>query len=240
MDKTILEPAGMLLVCIGITVWLMWRHERKRTESLRAIATSLGAILKPKVAATEMAALLDRSRLGSHGHVCALTNLMEIAGTDELRIQVFEYYYCIGPDATGTHLQQTVLRVQSPMLNLSEFVAHPEPFLYEYGEALGLQNINFPNDREFDRTFTVQGRDEAATRAVFTPAVIRFFREHPRLVLEGDGDRLLLYHPAKTLNPDELAVFVEEGKQATALIFGAVRPAAYRRQRAACQAVALA
>jgi hypothetical protein len=226
MDKTILEPAGMLLVCIGITVWLMWRHERKRTESLRAIATSLGATLKPRVTAPERAALLDRSRLGSHGHVRALTNLMEIAGTDELRIQVFEYYYCIGPAATGTHFQQTVLRVQSPLLDLPEFVAHPEPFFYEYGEALGLQNIDVPNHREFDRMFTVQGTDEAATRAVFTPAVIRFLREHPGLVLEGDGDHLLLYHPAKTLNPDELAVFVEEGKQSTALIFGAVGPGA--------------
>jgi hypothetical protein len=61
---------------------------------------------------------------------------------------------------------------------------------------------------------------------VFTPAVIRFFRKHPDLVLEGDGDRLLFYHSAKTLNPDELALFLEEGKQATALIFEAVGPAA--------------
>jgi|ERR1700674_1114965 len=227
MDKrTILEVAGMTLVFVGIPVWLMWRHERNRSESLRAIATSLGATLRPRVTAAEIAALLDRSRLGSHGHVCALTNFMEITGTDELSIQVFEYYYCIGPDATGTHFQQTVLRVQSPLLNLPEFVVHPESFLYEYGKALGLQDINFPNDQEFTRLFTVQGTDEGATRAVFTPAVIRFFREHPGLILEGDGDRLLFYRSAKTLNPDEIAVFFDEGKQATALIFAAVGPAA--------------
>jgi hypothetical protein len=108
MDNRTLLGAAMMLVLAGVPIWLMWRHERNRTKSLRATATSLGATLKPKVTAGEMVALLDRSRLGSHGHVCALTNLMEIAGTEELRIQVFEYYYCIGPDTTGTHFQQTV------------------------------------------------------------------------------------------------------------------------------------
>jgi hypothetical protein len=78
----------MLLVLAGGQVWLMWRHERNRTKSLRATAASLGATLKPKVTAAERVALLDRSRLGSNGHVCALTNLMEIAGTEELGIQV--------------------------------------------------------------------------------------------------------------------------------------------------------
>jgi hypothetical protein len=226
MDNRTLLGAAIMLVLAGVPIWLMWRHERNRSKSLRATATSLGATLMPKVTAAETVALLDRSRLGSHGHVCALTNLMEIAGPEELRLQVFEYYYCIGPAATGTHFQQTVLRVQSPMLNLPEFVVHPEPFFYDYGQALGLEDFNFPHDREFDRMFTVRGTDEAATRAVFTPAVIRFFREHPGLVLEGDGDRLLFYHSEKTLNPDELALFLEEGKQATALIFEAVRPAA--------------
>ena len=225
-NRTILEPVGMLLVFIGITVWLMWRHERERTESLRAIATSLGATLKPRVTATEMAALLDQSRLGSHGDVRALTNLMEIAGTDELSLQVFEYYYSIGPGKSGTPFEQTVLRVQSPMLNLTEFVVHPEPFLYKYGKAFDLQDINFPEDQEFSKMFTVQGTDEAATRAVFTPVVIRFFREHPGLVLEGDGDRLLFYRSAKILSPDEIAGFLEEGKRGTALIFEAVGTAA--------------
>jgi hypothetical protein len=226
MDNRTLLGAAMMLALAGVPVWLMWRHERNRTKSLGATATSLGATLKPKVTAAEMLALLDRSRLGSHGHVCALTNLMEIAGTEELRLQVFEYYYCIGPDATGTHFQQTVLRVQSPILNLPEFVIHPEPFPFDYGKAAGPQDITFPHDREFDRSFTVRGTNEAATRAVFAPAVIRFFREHPGLVLEGDGDRLLFYHSAKTLNPDELAVFLDEGKEATALIFEAAGPAA--------------
>lgn len=211
-----------MLVLAGVPVWLMWRHERKRRDSLRAIATSLGATLKPRVTAAELSALLDRSRLGSRGNVRALTNLMEIAETDELSIQVFEYYYCIGPHRTGTHFEQTVLRVQSPMLNLPDFVVQPASFFYEYGKASGLQNINFPNDQEFSRMFTVQGTDEAATRAVFTPAVLRFFCEHPDLVLEGDGDRLLLHHSAKQLNPGELAVFLEQGKQITALIFAAV------------------
>jgi hypothetical protein len=73
-NRTILEVAGMMLVFAGIAIWLLWRHEHSRSESLRAIATSLGATLKPKVPAAEMAALLDRSRLGSHGRVCALTN----------------------------------------------------------------------------------------------------------------------------------------------------------------------
>jgi hypothetical protein len=226
MDNRTLLGAAMMLVLAGVPVWLMWRHERKRKESLRAIATSLGATLKPVVTAAERTALLDRSRLDSHGNLRALTNLMEIAETDEVSIQVFEYYYCIGPHRTGTHFEQTVLRVQSPLLNLPEFVVQPASFLYDYGKASGLQGVNFPNDQEFAGMFTVQGTDEAATRAVFTPAVLRFFREHPDRVLEGDADRLLFYHSAKKLNPDELAVFLEEGKQATALIFQALGRAA--------------
>jgi hypothetical protein len=231
MDNRTLLGAAMMLVLAGIPVWLMWRHERKRTDSLGATATLLGATLKPVVTTAETAALLDRSRLSSHGNLRALTNLMEIAGTDELRIQIFEYYYCIGPHRTGTHFEQTVLRLQSPLLTLPNFVVQPASFLYEYGKSFGLKEVNFPDEPEFGRMFTTQGADEAATRAVFAPPVLRFFREHPDLVLEGDGDRLLFYHPAKKLNPDEISVFLEEGKQATALIFEALGSASNGRQR---------
>jgi hypothetical protein len=69
MDNRTLLGAAMMLVLAGVPIWLMWRHERNRTKSLGATATSLGATLKPKVTAAEMVALLARSLLGSHGHV---------------------------------------------------------------------------------------------------------------------------------------------------------------------------
>jgi hypothetical protein len=232
MDKGMfvasLEAAGLVLVVFGIPVWLMWRHERKRTERLRAIATSLGATFQPKGTDQEMAALLAQSHVGSHGDTRRLTNLIEIAGTGDLNIKLFDYYYCTSTGRSSIVDEQTVVRIESPKLNLSELLLHPTSFLsHKIGKAFGAQEINFPNFPEFSKMFTVQGADEPEVRRIFTPAVIQYCQGKPSNIIEGCGNRLLVYRSNKRIiKPDAITAFLDEGKQIASLIIGARASAA--------------
>jgi hypothetical protein len=223
-----------LLGILGILFLLVWIQSASRKDKLRAIAHSLGANFRPKETPAEIEARSAQSQLGSNGYVVSLTNIFEIAAAADLRIKLFDYFYSL---PTGTAVvegkqvkkreafSQTALLVQSRLLNLPEFVLRPAS-LHEIGEASSLQDINFPEAAEFGRMFTVRGRDEAAVRGVFTPAVIEFCQARPGIVFEGYGERLLFYRSGEEVKPSAIQTLLEEGKQVAAAFVEALRPAA--------------
>jgi hypothetical protein len=219
-----------LLVILGIPFLLVWIQEAGRRKKLRAIATALGATFQPQETPAERESRSAQSQPASDGYVVSLTNIIEIAETGEVSIKLFDYFFSVsmGKDvSTGKKDRmsclQTAFLVQSPRLNLPEFVLRPKTFPHKVGEAAGLQDINLPESAEFSKTFTVQGKEEAAIRGVFTPAVIGFCQAHPGIVLEGCGDRLLFYRYKEEVGPNAIRTFLEEGKQLTARISEALR-----------------
>jgi hypothetical protein len=229
-------PLGilLLLVIFGIPILLVWSQEARRTKKLRAIATALGATFQPQETPAEREARSAQSQLASNGYFVSLTNIIEIAVTGDLSIKLFDYFYSVPTGKAvidGKQVKdrdsfiQTALLVQSRLLNLPEFVLRPAS-LHRIGEASGLQDINFSEPGEFSKMFTVQGRDEAAVRGVFTPAVIEFCQARPGIVFEGYGARLLFYRSRKDVKPDAIRTFLEEGKQVAAVFVDALRPPA--------------
>ena len=224
MDQTTILAYCGLALFLGVLAWVGVRGERKRTESLRAIATSLGATFRPNATAEDMA-LLAQSSLGSRGHGASMSNVMETARTDDLSITLLDYLYKTGGGKNTQILNQTVLRMQSPMLNLPQFLLYPESIFAKIAQAFGYSDIDFPAFPEFSKMYMVRGADEAAVRRVFTPAVIQFCEQHRGLSLEAKGDRLLFFRSVKLVKPEEVTAFLDHGKRAMALFFEATQTA---------------
>ena len=55
-------------------------------------------------------------------------------------------------------------------------------------------------------------------RRVFTPFVIQFCEQHPKLVIEANGERMFLYRHGVRLKPDALDAFIEEARALTRLL----------------------
>lgn len=215
-----------IIVLIALIIWLTLRRERKRTESMQAIAASLGLTFRPKGTA-EDTALLAQSQLTSLGHRRTMTNVMEAARTGDLSVTLLDYLYVTGAGKYTQEWQQTVLRMQSPMLNLPQFLLYPESVFAKIAQVFGYADIDFPEFPQFTKKYMLRGADEAAVRRVFTPAVIQFCeQQHPGISLEAAGDRLLFFRSNQRVKPEELTTFLDDGKRLMALFFEATRAVA--------------
>jgi len=110
---------------------------------------------------------------------------------------------------------QTVIWFRSPQLSLPSFVMRPEHVVHKIGSAFGYQDIDFDSNRtaaDFSKKYLLRGADEHAIRSLFKDNVLDFFATHPgKPVLEGRGDRLILYRPGQLIRPENISVFLEEG-----------------------------
>jgi hypothetical protein len=110
---------------------------------------------------------------------------------------------------------QTVIWFRSPQLSLPSFVMRPEHVVHKIGSAFGYQDIDFDSNRtaaDFSKKYLLRGADEHAIRSLFKNDVLDFFATHPgKPVLEGRGDRLILYRPGQLIRPENISVFLEEG-----------------------------
>ena len=110
---------------------------------------------------------------------------------------------------------QTVIWFRSPQLRLPGFVMRPEDVFHKIGSAFGYQDIDFESNRtaaDFSKKYLLRGADEHAIRSLFKDNVLDFFATHSgKPVLEGRGDRLILYRPGQLIRPENISVFLEEG-----------------------------
>jgi hypothetical protein len=210
---------------IALIVYLALRFERKRSAALQAVATTLGATFRAQPTGEDKA-LLAQSQLGSLGHGRRVTNIMEAARTGEVSITLLDYVYQTGAGKYTQTWSQTVLHMQSPMLNLPQFMLYPETVFSKIAQAFGYSDIDFPEFPEFSKKYMVRGSDEAAVRRLFTPAIIQFCEQHPGTSLEGAIERLLFFRANKRAKPETITAFLEDGKRLMALFFEATRTAA--------------
>jgi hypothetical protein len=198
--------------------------ESKRRKKVEAAAKALGFTYRRK-ATPEDKTLLAGTQLATHGHAYSRTmcNLIEAARSDDLSITLLDYSYTTGAGRSSHTTQETVMRMQSPMLNLPEFVLYPESVLSKIAKAFGYADINFPEHPQFSKMFMLRGGDEAAIRQLFTRDVIELCEQHRGISLEAIGDRLLFFRAEKRIKAEQLEQFLADGKQILALFFQANR-----------------
>lgn len=177
-----------LLVIAGIVAAVI--SERKRVQALQRLAEELGLAWYPQgQAATE--SVLRSFSFYDQGRGHQLYNLIH-GQTDEAEIALFDFKFTTGSGKQQQTHQRTVALVRSPQLNLPRFSLQPEHFFHRVGKWFGMQDINFEEYPKFSKKYMLQGADEAAIRAVFTPALVAHLEEMPYAQLEARGDALAL------------------------------------------------
>lgn len=211
---------GLLLFFAGL-IALFFYLDRKRSEKIQAIATRLGYTFRRKPTDADKA-LIVGCQIAKSGHSHITSNVIEAGHSEELRMTVFDHVYTIGYGKSSQRYNQTVTKMQAPLLNLPAFVLFPETFFSKIGKLFGGVDINFPGSPQFSKKYILRGSDEAAIRSLFTPALIQFLEQQQGpLSLDAFGDTLFVHRARKVAKPGEIEAFIAEGKQILGKFFEA-------------------
>ncbi|MBI4914833.1 MAG: hypothetical protein HY825_03225 [Acidobacteria bacterium] len=215
----------LAVAALGVGIFLLVRAaERRRREAWAQAAASLGFAFATE--APTFLAELAGFKVFSRGHSQKVRNLAS-GDSWEGTVHLADFRYVTGGGKSRATHDQTVCVLRLPGLALPHFYLRREvPVLDAIGEMLGGQDLDFPEDAAFSRTFVLQGEETDAVRALFDPVVrerLRGFAD-PRLHAEGRGDTVVV-HRGRPIRPDSARELLE----ATAAI------AALLRERAAAR-----
>ena len=213
----VLIIAGTVLF-VGAIVALAMYLDRKRAEKLTAVAQSLGLSFRRKPTAEDFS-IVGRTHLARLGRALVMSNVMEAPPMSSgERTTVFDFSYTIGAGKSSSTIVQTVIMMHAPGLNLPAFILKPETLLAKAVQLFGGSDIDFAEWPKFSKTYLLRGTDEALIRQVFTPTVIQHCEQQPRKIcLEGAGDGLLFYRPARRVKPEEVGAFVKDAMEIRSL-----------------------
>jgi hypothetical protein len=217
---------GMTFLICGGFIAVMVHLPRARARKIEKLALSLGLTFRG--AASDADSTLPAGcYVAEIGHDRVVSNVLEAARSDDLNLILFDYQYTVGrKDKSRYFIHQTITRVQSGLFHLPAFILFPETFLAKMGKMLGRPDINFPESPEFSRKYILRGQDEAAVRALFTPALRQALESQDRRTIEGAGSLLFVFRARRRLNPKQLPARIEQDKRIAALFFEAQRAAA--------------
>jgi hypothetical protein len=210
-----------LVLFFGGLIALFFYIDKKRSEKIQAIATRLGYTFRRKPTDADKA-LIVGCHIANSGHSHITSNILEAAQSDELRMTLFDHVYTVGYGKSSQQYNQTVTRMQSPVLNLPSFILFPESFFSKLGKLFGGTDINFPEAPVFSKKYILRGPDEAAIRALFTPGLLQFLEQQQRpLSIDAAGDTLFAHRTSRRAKPEEYEAYIAEGKQILAKFFEA-------------------
>jgi hypothetical protein len=215
---------------------LVFYFDRERANKIEAFANSLGVPFRrtPRKSDEELPIGCSLEQKGCN-HV--IENVLEAIRTDELVLTMFDFKYTTDRnplDYLDTHdssqtYNQTISRIQSPLLKLPYFNLFPETIFKKVGKMFGGSDINFPEAPEFSDRYILRGGNEAALRTIFTPALRGFLEPLGHLTIEGADDVLFVYRWPRRTKGENYAALIEENRRLLALFLEGQRSIAAAR-----------
>lgn len=217
-----MDPFISFVGIVGLivtSVLLSWLYERKRTQDLKALATSL----KFSFSAADNGVLgkMGIFPLFAQGRSQKASNIMQGRAND-IDVIIMDYQYTTGSGKNSHTWRQTVIAIRSPLLNLPSFTLRPENVFHKIGAVFGYQDIDFASHSAFSKRYLLQGDDENAVRALFTDALLSHYDQSKGLSTESDGDMFIFYRASKRVPPKGIMAFMQEGFS----LFGLMRTGA--------------
>lgn len=201
----------IIFIFIGIVVGviaLSFAQEKKRTEALRSVATSLEMSFEDdNCDPSELG--LGHMNLFSKGRSRRAYNIMKGVFAD-VDCLLFDYRYTTGGGKNSSTYRQTVVAFKVPDANLPQFVCKPEHFFHKFADMFGFEDINFEEYPRFSNAYRLNGEDETRVRRIFNAEVIDILeseRVSPWSV-DGGGDWLVVHRAGKTVEPQECSHFL--------------------------------
>lgn len=199
---------------IGAFVISNWM-ERQRTREYEAAARKLGLEFHPEGDPSLMDAhgnysiFLGNFAIFQQGHARKLRNLIR-GKTNRVDVAIFDYSYTVGGgDSSSTH-RQTIIRFDSPVLNLPTFELRPAQMSDRLGRLFGKGTIALSEFPAFSQKYSLRGESEAEIHEAFTLDVVQHLETLSGLHIAGAGPKLIVYRPGKRLKGYEIRPFLEE------------------------------
>ena len=209
-------PVVAALVVAGGTIAAVLYWERRRRAALQEYCLIRGYRFERERPGAE-APLAGAFRIFTHGHRrrWGATIAGQVGGR---AFTAFEYTYVTGGGKNSNRHRFTAMLWESPDAQLPRFSLVPEGFFRRVAQRFGAQDFDFDEDAEFSRAYQLQGDDERAVRALFTPARRAFLmaespdgRRAPGHHLAGDGSRLLWWRDGRLPSADALDLLIADG-----------------------------
>ena len=217
-EKNLENLIGGLFCCGGwivipivlLIIFLVRRaNAKKRTETLSGVAAELNLEFSP-VGEESLKVQLGQFPLLNKGRKGQLTNVC-VGGTDEVELRIFDYRYITGYGKNRRVHRQTVVAMQSALLNLPEFRMRPERMFDRVGQMLGLQDIDFEEHLAFSQQFVLQSDMAEQTREFFDSVLLDFFAARSGWSFETRSGSFIVYRPKKLVEPAEFKSVHEDG-----------------------------
>jgi hypothetical protein len=213
------------LVVAGILSLISSYFEQERTKKIEELAHSLGCAFRhtPTAADNDLPA---GCYLAETGRNPAVSNVLEVSRTDELHFVLFEYEYTVGYGKSQRTTHQTIARMRAPLLKLPLFLLFPETIFSKIGVMFGKTDVNFLDSPDFSDQYILRGHNDAALRAIFSPALRQALTPLDHLTIEGADDVLFIFRTDRRIKPEDLVARIEEEKKILALFFEAQQQSA--------------
>lgn len=150
--------------------------------------------------------------LFSQGRNRHITNMI-YGDAGDVKVALFDYRYTTGHGKHAHTWQQSVAYIDSPKLQLPDFILRPETLFHKIGDALGYSDIDFDSHPKFSGTYLLRGSDEQQVRNVFSGAVLDYLESQSGISVEGNGRRLIYYRVRRMVAPSGMRSLMEEGFQ---------------------------
>ena len=199
------------LVAIALVRLMFVRRERNRTARLQEIAEKLGFDFQSK-GDDDFFADLEAAGLSLIGNRRRrkLVNLMR-GKSRSILVAIFDYSYVVQSGEHSNVARQTVVSLQSSALELPAFVLAPKTIFHRIGSLFKSQSIEIDGHPVFAKNYLLRGDDAGSIGRMFNDSVLEFFEQNQSWQMEGTGQTLVLYRPAKRLPTDEVPGLLESG-----------------------------
>jgi hypothetical protein len=192
-------------------------YEARRTRQIQAALGSLGFTLQEERNELYLR-YVGLFKIGQRGHSRQISNRFESALHADGITQLMDYSFEEGSGKGRSIFRHTLAVIADKRMELPAFVLAPQKFFSRIAQKFGAHDIDFDAFPKFSGMFKLQGDDEAAVRALFTPAIIEELERHPDITLEGRAGNLLMFRAGKRVKPENFPRFHEEAQQ-LALLF---------------------
>lgn len=202
------------IIIAAVILLLVSTRGSQRRDNLRMFASNRDWRFEPR--------LTNWRSLGFHelplcrrGYGRRCDNVTHVDIPEARRAILCDYVYFTQAGQYAQSVRQTVLFAEVPDAGFPTFALAPETIFHRIGEWFGWTDIDFPTHADFSHNYRLVGDDEAAARAVFTPAVIEFIERQPtpRLHVESASGWVAIYRHFRTVPTDETAEFLADAQQ---------------------------